>query len=51
MNVAWHCRTELLGRICEVGQAIEKGMGCAQDIEGVVGPDGSITVVQTRPQV
>ena len=51
MNVAWHCRTELLGRICEVGLAIEQAMDSPQDIEGVVGPDGSITVVQTRPQV
>jgi len=45
------CRQELLGRICQVGVATEESMGSPQDIEGVVGPDGSITVVQTRPQV
>lgn len=45
------CRKELLGRICEVGLDIEKAMNGPQDIEGVVGPDGRITVVQTRPQV
>ncbi len=35
----------------QVGAAIEKALGSAQDIEGVVAPDGTITVVQTRPQV
>lgn len=44
-------RTSLLSQICEVGLAIEKALGSAQDIEGVVGEDGKITVVQTRPQV
>ena len=44
-------RKKLLGRICEVGKAIEDSMGSAQDIEGVVDPDGNVTVVQTRPQV
>lgn len=44
-------RTDLLSRICRVGLDIEKALGSAQDIEGVVAPDGSITVVQTRPQV
>ncbi|GFH15447.1 PPDK_N domain-containing protein, partial [Haematococcus lacustris] len=34
-----------------VGMAIEQALGSAQDIEGVVGPDGVITIVQTRPQV
>lgn len=38
-------------RICDVGVAIEDAMGSAQDVEGVVDPDGQITVVQTRPQV
>jgi alpha-glucan,water dikinase len=40
-------------RVCllQVGAAIEKALGSAQDIEGVVAPDGHITVVQTRPQV
>lgn len=45
------CRQELLGRICQVGLAIEESMGSPQDVEGVVDADGNITVVQTRPQV
>jgi len=44
-------RQSLLSSICKVGAAIEKALGSAQDIEGVVAPDNSITVVQTRPQV
>jgi alpha-glucan, water dikinase len=44
-------RKELLGRICEVGISVEQSMGSPQDIEGVVDPDGNITLVQTRPQV
>lgn len=44
-------RMDLLSRICGVGADIETALGSAQDIEGVVAPDGSITVVQTRPQV
>ena len=35
----------------QVGADVETAMGSAQDIEGVVDPDGHITVVQTRPQV
>lgn len=35
----------------QVGAAIESTLGSAQDVEGVVEEDGSITVVQTRPQV
>jgi len=35
----------------QVGAAIETALGSAQDVEGVVEEDGSITVVQTRPQV
>eukprot|EP00210_Caulerpa_lentillifera_P004353 g4151.t1 len=44
-------RTDLLSRICKVGAAIENALGSAQDVEGVVSSDGTITVVQTRPQV
>lgn len=44
-------RNDVLGRICKVGAAIEAALGSPQDVEGVVAPDGSITVVQTRPQV
>lgn len=31
--------------------AIEEALGGAQDVEGVVDPQGRITVVQTRPQM
>lgn len=41
----------LLLLLCQVGASIESALGPAQDIEGVVAPDNSITVVQTRPQV
>ncbi|GFR47292.1 hypothetical protein Agub_g8979 [Astrephomene gubernaculifera] len=44
-------RRHLLSRICHLGADIETALGSAQDIEGVVAPDGAITVVQTRPQV
>jgi alpha-glucan,water dikinase len=44
-------RNELLARVCRLGYDIEKALGSAQDIEGVVEADGAITVVQTRPQV
>jgi len=37
--------------LVQVGDAIEGALGSAQDVEGVVEEDGSITVVQTRPQV
>ncbi len=40
-----------MSRICKVGAAIEEALGSAQDVEGVVSEDGSITVVQTRPQM
>ena len=43
-------RTDLLSRIAKVGAAVEEALGSAQDIEGCVEADGSITVVQTRPQ-
>ncbi|KAG1681344.1 hypothetical protein FOA52_007392 [Chlamydomonas sp. UWO 241] len=44
-------RTFILSEICKVGYAIEQALGSAQDIEGVVGEDNTITIVQTRPQV
>lgn len=45
-------RKHLLSEICKVGASIETALeGIPQDIEGVVAPDGTITVVQTRPQV
>lgn len=44
-------RKDLLQRIAEVGVAIEDALGSAQDVEGCVEADGSITVVQTRPQM
>jgi hypothetical protein len=42
---------QVMSDICKVGAAIEAALGSAQDIEGVVDPDGNIYVVQTRPQV
>ncbi|GMH39379.1 hypothetical protein BSKO_07277 [Bryopsis sp. KO-2023] len=44
-------RNDLLIKVAKVGAAIEDALGSAQDIEGVVGLDGVLTVVQTRPQV
>jgi len=44
-------RRKVMSDICKVGAAIEAALGTAQDIEGVVDPDGNIHVVQTRPQV
>ena len=44
-------RKDLLMRIAETGVAIEQALGSAQDVEGCVETDGSITVVQTRPQM
>ncbi|KAK9809702.1 hypothetical protein WJX73_007079 [Symbiochloris irregularis] len=43
-------RNELLAKIAKVGAAVEDALGSAQDIEGCVEEDGSVTVVQTRPQ-
>lgn len=44
-------RRSILSAICQAGLEIEQALGSAQDIEGVVGPDDAITIVQTRPQV
>lgn len=44
-------RRQLLSNVAKVGNAIEEALGSAQDIEGCVEADGSITVVQTRPQM
>ncbi|KAF8067212.1 R1 [Scenedesmus sp. PABB004] len=44
-------RRKVFSDICKVGAAIEAALGSAQDIEGVVDPDGNIHVVQTRPQL
>ncbi len=44
-------RRDLLSCVCRVGADIETALGTAQDVEGVVGVDNKITVVQTRPQV
>ncbi|KAL4448876.1 hypothetical protein ABPG77_007593 [Micractinium sp. CCAP 211/92] len=44
-------RQRLMADICRTGLAIEKALGSAQDVEGVVDPDGKVTVVQTRPQM
>ncbi len=44
-------RRRLMAEICKTGMAIEQALGGAQDVEGVVDPNGAITVVQTRPQM
>ena len=42
---------DLMARVCKAGFSIEEALGSAQDVEGAVEEDGSITVVQTRPQM
>jgi len=44
-------RRALLARVVGAGWALERALGGAQDIEGVVDPDGKVWLVQTRPQV
>lgn len=44
-------RRRLMVQVAATGLAIELALGGAQDVEGVVGADGTITVVQTRPQM
>jgi alpha-glucan,water dikinase len=45
-------RKEVLSRIAVASLAVEAAMGGgAQDIEGLVTPDGVVHVVQSRPQV
>ena len=44
-------RTQLLSNIAKTGASVEEALGSAQDVEGCVEADGSITVVQTRPQM
>ena len=44
-------RSALLARIAAAGAAVEAALGGPQDIEGCVEADGTITLVQTRPQV
>ncbi len=47
-----HFRDQLMESLHQAGVETENAMGhTAQDIEGVVGRDGRITIVQTRPQV
>jgi alpha-glucan,water dikinase len=47
-----HMRGQLISSISQVGKAVEGAFGgVAQDIEGVVLPDGQVVVVQSRPQV
>eukprot|EP00741_Cyanophora_paradoxa_P017692 tig00021014_g17086.t1 len=44
-------RETIVKRLAAVGLAVERAMGGSpQDVEGVWGLDGSITVVQTRPR-
>ena len=44
-------RQKLLTTVVEAGAAVEKALGSAQDIEGVIDANGELTVVQTRPQM
>ena len=44
-------RKVLLTAVLKAGLEIEKALGSAQDIEGVIDADGKLTVVQTRPQM
>ncbi|PRW33076.1 alpha-glucan water chloroplastic [Chlorella sorokiniana] len=44
-------RHRLMVEVCKAGLAIEQALGSAQDVEGVVDADGTLTVVQTRPQM
>jgi alpha-glucan, water dikinase len=44
-------RQKLLTTVVEAGAAVEKALGSAQDIEGVIDENGELTVVQTRPQM
>ncbi len=43
-------RKEFMGTVANIGTAIEKALGCPQDIEGAY-RKGEYYVVQTRPQV
>jgi len=52
-EMVWNDRgaaDQIMSKIAEAGIAIEKALGCAQDIEGCV-KDGKVYIVQTRPQV
>lgn len=42
---------QLLTAVVQAGAAVEKALGSAQDIEGVIDAEGNLTVVQTRPQM
>ena len=42
---------EVLGAIAVAVAAVERCCECAQDVEGVIGEDNSIHIVQTRPQI
>jgi alpha-glucan, water dikinase len=44
-------RRQLMAKVAKVGAEIEKVLGSAQDVEGVVDKDGNVYVVQTRPQM
>ena len=45
-------RHRLMADVCRAGLALELALGSvAQDVEGVVDPEGRVTVVQTRPQM
>lgn len=41
----------VMSAIAEASVAVEEAFGAPQDIEGVIKEDGSLYIVQTRPQV
>lgn len=58
MHRIWHrimtdeaFQRQVLSTVVKAGAAIEKALGSAQDIEGVIDSEGNLTVVQTRPQM
>jgi len=44
-------RQKMLSAIAKVALEIENLLGSAQDIEGAIAEDGTLWIVQTRPQV
>jgi alpha-glucan,water dikinase len=44
-------RNQVLAAIAHAAYEVEKTLGSPQDIEGCIAADGSLYVVQTRPQV
>ena len=45
-----NARSDVLTAVARAGVAIERALGAAQDVEGVI-RGGAVFVVQTRPQI